>query len=265
VTMGGNLPEDLSKNILEIAADGEGKQELFAWGDYWLVPLHASGDEQLLGLMGVLRNPSQELEEDMPEGAWLLAERAALALEDRQDQQRVFTSLKSLGPQVEYLQRLRAASRYDRAGALSPTEDLPEPVDLSQSVKDALSHYWGGPKLSKSPLIRLRIVQRALENDESNPSNALRAILKEAIERVRPEGERRFTAEWILYNILELKFMQGRKVREVALRLAMSEADLYRKQRVAIEAVAQAIAEMELQAHEEDQEFTPEKTPDLVI
>ena len=48
-----------------------------------------------------------------------------------------------------------------------------------------------------------------------------------------------------------MKFMEGRKVREVALRLAMSEADLYRKQRVAIEAVANAIIEMETQAREE--------------
>ncbi|HEX9027811.1 MAG TPA: hypothetical protein VF823_01475, partial [Anaerolineales bacterium] len=71
------------------------------------------------------------------------------------------------------------------------------------------------------------------------------------IENTRPEGERRFTAEWILYNILEMKFLEGRKVREIALRLAMSEADLYRKQRVAIEAVAKAIVEMEQQAAEE--------------
>ena len=76
--------------------------------------------------------------------------------------------------------------------------------------------------------------------------------MKQGIERVRPEGERRFTGEWILYNILEMKFMEGRKVREIALRLAMSEADLYRKQRVAIEAVANAIVEMETQAREED-------------
>jgi len=34
-------------------------------------------------------------------------------------------------------------------------------------------------------------------------------------------------------------------VREVARRLAMSESDLYRKQRVALEEVAQALAEME--------------------
>jgi hypothetical protein len=51
--------------------------------------------------------------------------------------------------------------------------------------------------------------------------------------------------EWLLYNILELKFVEGRTVREVARRLAMSESDLYRKQRVALEEVAQALAEME--------------------
>jgi len=90
-----------------------------------------------------------------------------------------------------------------------------------------------------------------LKEHDGNPTNALRAILRQAIERLKPEGERRFTAEWILYNILELKFMEGRKVREVALRLAMSEADLYRKQRVAIEAIANTIIEMEQQALED--------------
>ena len=65
------------------------------------------------------------------------------------------------------------------------------------------------------------------------------------MDQVKPVGDRRFTSEWILYNILEMKFIEGRKVREVAGRLAMSEADLYRKQRVAVEAVARAILEME--------------------
>jgi len=44
-----------------------------------------------------------------------------------------------------------------------------------------------------------------------------------------------------------MKFIEGRKVREVAARLAMSEADLYRKQRVAVEEVARIILEMERQ------------------
>jgi len=47
--------------------------------------------------------------------------------------------------------------------------------------------------------------------------------------------------------------MEGRKVRDVATRLAMSEADLYRKQRVALEAVTKAILGMELTARDEEQ------------
>ena len=89
------------------------------------------------------------------------------------------------------------------------------------------------------------IQKLAQEEFEGNIPNALRSILKKAVEQIRPEGERRFTTDWVLYNILELKFFEGRKVREVANRLAMSEADLYRKQRVAVEAVAKAILEME--------------------
>ena len=93
--------------------------------------------------------------------------------------------------------------------------------------------------------MNLQVVQENALKHEGNNANALRSILRNAIEFVKPEGERRFTAEWILYNILEMKFLEGRKVREIALKLSMSEADLYRKQRVAIEAVANAVLEME--------------------
>jgi hypothetical protein len=108
----------------------------------------------------------------------------------------------------------------------------------------ALTHYRG--VLNRhSPLIKLQVVQELADEYEGNSANALRALLRKAVDQVRPEGERRFTSEWILFNILEMKFIEGRKVREVASRLAMSEADLYRKQRVAVEAVARAILDME--------------------
>jgi DNA-directed RNA polymerase specialized sigma subunit len=51
--------------------------------------------------------------------------------------------------------------------------------------------------------------------------------------------------EWLLYNILEMKFLRGQKVRQVAMRLAVSESDLYRKQRVAIENLADILVRME--------------------
>ena len=143
------------------------------------------------------------------------------------------------------IQRLRAASRYGGTNVLTAQEIPLESTDLARWVKDALTHYWGGPRLTDSPLMGLKVVQKTLEEHQDNPANALRAILRQAVEQVRPEGERRFTGEWILYNILEMKFMEGKKVREIAVRLSMSEADLYRKQRVAVEAVAKAILEME--------------------
>lgn len=228
-------------------------EQLFGWKGFWLVPLFENGEAgtPLIGLLGAERSREAPPEPDQMEALGLLARRAAMALHDRQLQQQVFVSMEALAPQVELIQRLRAASRYTGSEVLtSPLESIDD-RDLSRWVKDALSHYWGGPKLSQSPLIRLQIVQRALASHAGNPTNALRAILQEAIERVRPEGERRFTGEWLLYNILDMKFMEGRKVREVAMRLSVSEADLYRKQRVAVEAVAQAIAEMEEEARKE--------------
>jgi hypothetical protein len=122
-------------------------------------------------------------------------------------------------------------------------------------VRDALSHYWGGPKLTESPLLNLRVVQDAAGAYDGNQVKGLRAVLRSAIERQKPpEGEPSLTrTEWLLYNILELKFVQGQRVRDVARRLAMSESDLYRKQRVAIENVARAIYDMEAEESENDQ------------
>jgi hypothetical protein len=243
--------EDLDEALEVMNHNGETSRHEFTWGDFWILPLYqrrGNGDRDevkpLLGLLGVARKGNRPMDKEQRDAVWLLADRAALALEDRQLQQRVFRSLEDLQPQIEMLQRMRAAGRYDtHAGLL--TAPLPEESDLADWVKDALTHYWGGPKLTNSPLMKLKIVQMLAEEYEGNAPNALRALLRKAVDQVKPEGERRFTSEWILYNILEMKFIEGRKVREVAGRLAMSEADLYRKQRVAVEAVARAILDME--------------------
>lgn len=256
ITVGNDnfLEEDFSQDFLQNVFNNGFGNALFTWGNYWLVPLfqEAEGQEQLLGLMGIIRQEEQDLDEEQREDLSLLAHRASLALEDRYRQQQVVSSLEKLTPQVDMIQRLRAASRYDGSTILTADEESIEYEAVSRYVKEALSHYWGGPKLTQSPLLQLRIVKQAVNDHDGNPANAMRSILNKAIEQTRPEGERRFTGEWILYNILEMKFLEGRKVREIAMRLAMSEADLYRKQRVAIEAVAAAIVEMEQKAKEEE-------------
>jgi hypothetical protein len=261
ITIGGEYSlegEEFSDNLLMAVAQNGKSRNLFSWGDYWLVPLtdREGSTGNLIGLLGVMRQPDQKLDaysldDEQQDALFILAERAAFAINDRLQQQQAFSSLEELTPRIEMIQRLRAAARYDGTELLV-TPGMPiDQEQLSPWVKEALTHYWGGPKLTQSPLLNLQVVQQAAREHEENPTNALRAILKKAIEHVRPEGERRFTAEWILYNILEMKFMEGRKVREIALRLAMSEADLYRKQRVAVEAVANAIAEMEQQARQD--------------
>ena len=78
---------------------------------------------------------------------------------------------------------------------------------------------------------------------------ALRSVLQRAIDALRPIGEQSMTAaEWTLYNILDLKFRQGLRMSEIANRLAVSESDLYRKQRVAIEEMARMLTNMEERA-----------------
>jgi len=242
-----NLPEALKV----INREGNGNDEEYTWGDYWLFPLHqppetAEGSPILLGLMGVVHQTSQVIVSDQRQSLAILLQRALVALQDRRLQRTVFRSLEDLRPQVDMFQRMRAVGRYDSKASLLE-ETLPPESDLAEWVRDALAHYWGGPKLSQNPLLNLQIVQQAFRDHNDNPANALRSILRQAMDHVRPEGERRFTGEWILFNILEMKFVEGRKVREVATRLAMSEADLYRKQRVAIEEVARIILEMERQ------------------
>jgi hypothetical protein len=181
-----------------------------------------------------------------------MLERMTSALEDRRLQQGVFAALRRIIPDIDRIQQLRGFVPY-----ASPDSDR-EPIDalldpspihspeFEEWVRDALSHYWGGPKLTLSPLVQLRIVKDAVAMADGDPTKALRLVLGAAIERLKPDGKPNLSApEWLLYNILEMRFIQGRKVREIADRLAVSESDLYRKQRVAIGQVARVLSEME--------------------
>lgn len=241
----------LGQNGTDGSADEEdelpSQNGFIIWGDYWLRPLYDTNDKVLLGLLGIHgRGNAPNFDEDEELIFERLADQTASALEDRVLQQEVFAAVNNLLPQLNALQKRRNAAALGGTKALTSETTPTDDPDFSNLVKDALSHYWGGPKLTDSPLMRLKIVQDALLQNEGNPTNALRDILKQAIEMQRPEGERSMTrTEWLLYNILELKFVQGRKVRDVARRLAMSESDLYRKQRVAIENVSRTILDME--------------------
>jgi hypothetical protein len=229
---------------------------------FWLWRLRARSREGVIGVLGVAaRGAAPDLTEHEAELVAALTEQAELALEDRQLQQGVFNVLEEITSEIELLQRARGKPRY--IGSLAEErveEEVVQSPDFHRAVKDAIDHYWGGPKLTDSPLLQLKIVQESLDEFEGNPTRALRGQIARAIESMKPDGKRSFTApEWLLYNILELKVIQGKKVREIAYQLALSESDLYRKQRVAIQEVAKTLATMEEQtgsgkaAKEEDE------------
>jgi hypothetical protein len=224
----------------------ERRGDLFVWNGYWLAPLHTQDEDAFIGMVGVAaRAPEPDLSPEEHAGMRALLAQAAAALEDRQLQQGIFGALEQIFPEIEDIQRRSGVVHYVGEQALSEFSVVGAP-EFRQWVRDALSHYWGGPRLIRSPLLALRVVERAVWEHDGNVMKGLRAVLEQAIERLRPDGKRQMTTpEWLLYNILELKFLQGRRVREIAQRLAMSESDLYRKQRVAIEAVAQVLGEME--------------------
>lgn len=247
---------ETSDEVLRISIENgvDRYEEMFFWNGHLLRPViydDPQNGEMILGLCGFPWEETKEMEEEHVQSLNLLTYRVGVALRDWRLQQQVINAVENLHPQVALIQQLRAASSYNKTSVLMDEAHLPE-KDFVDWVRDALSHYWGGPKLSESPLLGLRIVQKTVESYEGSPTNALRDILKSAIDQIKPQGERRFTAEWILYNILELKFVEGRKVRDVANRLAMSEADLYRKQRVALEAVSREIITMELAVRDEE-------------
>jgi hypothetical protein len=224
---------------------------LYEWGEYWLMPLHQLMTGEPMGLLGLRRAPeAAALTAEELAALEVVAARVTSALEDRRLQREVSIAVDRLLPRMEAIQRLRAAAAFSGLAPADTANRVVSDPDLAQFVKDALSHYWGGPKLTNSPLLQLRVVERALRDHDDNAVNALRAVLREAVERLKPEGQHKFTTEWILYNILDMKFLQNRRVREVAMRLAMSEADLYRKQRVAVDEVAQAIRVMEQEVEE---------------
>jgi MFS family permease len=246
-----------------IQQNGRGYQP-FAYAGYWIWPLvdpdsgageegEEEGEIEVSGILGVkARTETPLLSDNETDVMEQMVERIARVLLDRKLQQRVFDALQRIIPDIERIQQMRSVSPYlsleSNSSAASVLLD-PSPVDSPEFeawVKDALSHYWGGPKLTRSPLAHLRVVGDLLDQVDSNRTKALRLVLETAIERLRPEGKQNLSApEWLLYNILEMRFIQGRKVREIAERLAMSESDLYRKQRVAIGQVARVLSEME--------------------
>lgn len=265
---------------MSVSEDGD----LIAWQSFWIVPLRSirpiqsiesvrtngAGSleqitrtpevvsEHIIGVLGIWARALQpDLTADEQPVFKALCYRAARVLNDVRLQGDIFARLQGLLPEMDALQRFRGPARYGDAPALAKSDDngavIVDSSELVELVRKALRDYWGGPGLTESHLLALNVVKLALADNEDNPARAVRAVLSQAIENLRPEGAPRKTTDWTLYNILNMHFVQGRKGSEVAEALAMSEASIYRKQGTAIKQVAARIEVMEHEAQTANQ------------
>jgi hypothetical protein len=239
------------RDLAETIARVTGRSAFVAWRDYYIVPLYsnrASNGENPLVLIGILgieteNTPTFGLDGRDTNLLYSYVERAEQTLDDILLQGDIFAALEGLLPQIS-----TTRSRADEVEYLPARQERvhePNREEVVEQVRAALRQYWGGAGITRSRLLDLEVVRQQLNKGET-PTQALRNIIQLAIERLRPEGDRSMTAtEWTLYNLVDLRFIEGKKVRDVARRMSMSEPDLYRKQRLAIEAIADEILAME--------------------
>lgn len=226
------------------------------WQHFWLIPLtrqRGANGGQLIGILGV--QATNEAGTPSAEEISMLAHarrRAARTLDDLMLQGEVVAALEGLLPQFLSSRATIAEIEYQTGRtAYDPRTDssslsLPDRDQIIEQVAAAMRHYYGGPGLTKSRLLELAAVQRALEENDNEPTRAMRALLDKAIELQRPSGERDFRSQdWLIYNVIDLRYIKKQRVREVANRLYMSDANLYRKQNLAIEAIADTILRLE--------------------
>ncbi len=261
--------QDISVDDLLEKTVGSRKDDFLSQSDFavvdhhWVLPLLSRTDDSTLGMLGARFEGTEPIFSDQTRDAiYALVKRAEAAMEDMRFQQQILALLQGIEVEVEAIQAWRARQPGTAAQMNNSTKD--EVVGFDQVIKDALSDYWGGSRLTQNDLLELKIVRREMENHQKAPANAVRSVLKSAIERLRPEGDQMIgDNEWTLYNILDLRFVRGMRIRDIANRLAMSESDYYRKQRVAIEQIADTIAQMEQELeHLESERIAPDTDAD---
>jgi hypothetical protein len=240
---------DLTPVLQRCQRDPEAVLDWIGLDGFVLRPLCTQNRDAVLGLLVVEQWPAfPDVESSVAAGVDDLIVQAEVALEDNHLQQGLFVALQQIMPDIERIQKQRQLMRYVTLLPGTVERSLVDDPAFGRWVKDALSHYWGGPKLTQSPLLNLAVVGQVQQETGADDVRALRAVLARAIGKLRPAGVQSMIAvEWTLYNILDLKFLQGLRMSDIANRLAISESDLYRKQRAAIDEVARLLTQMERQ------------------
>lgn len=116
-------------------------------------------------------------------------------------------------------------------------------ANFAKSVEDALRHFGDAVWLGQSPLVEWAEIPAESHVERGK---RLQKILREAVQSLRPEGERPpepLPREWYNYVVLYDAYIKNVPNREVAARLYVSEGTFHRTRRQAVRGVARWLAE----------------------
>ena len=117
-----------------------------------------------------------------------------------------------------------------------------KPEEFRKLVKDALEHLYDTAYLEVHPL--LTQVCGVTTVNRSTRAQALRGILKDAVEKLRPpEGIPAGSPEWRSYLVLRCRYIQGMTIGQVEGELGLSRRQLQRETLKGLEAVASMLWE----------------------
>lgn len=133
-----------------------------------------------------------------------------------------------IGAALDWLALRRSPRlRHDRSGlretvrSLSRRDPALDPTALDKEefarlTRRALSNFGNLPRLAASPLANLPLVERRLDergapDDPLERASELKAVLKESIYRLKPQGDADFgtSDEWRHYNALYFPYIAG--------------------------------------------------------
>ncbi len=149
---------------------------------------------------------------------------------------------EQIGTQVS-IGRLRKSQLRTANDSISKSLSSPPEADSTKMVDDGLRHFSDVVSLGQSHLADWLHVRG---NSHIERGKTVQTLLREAIQSLRPEGERPpepLPREWYNHVVLHDAYIKGVPNREVIARLYVSEGTFHRIRRHAVRGVARYLAE----------------------